>query len=265
MTIKKLSELVKIDEIEYRTSKSGLKPEYHVPSLKHISKIDAIKKYCLIDTVKDYEFCIKDKIHRDAHHLNSSQMTCYNFFRPFKEDKEKLSLLLNEIGIIHKSIVVADFEYEDNIDKFDGVDGQTNFDFFAGNDNDKIYFEIKYTEANFGGCENDEKHNKKYELYKPLLEFALKEYNVIKDDFFNNYQLFRNISRINNIELNHSLIVIPADRDDLKEAFNKWHDKYVKDDVDCRVVTWEDLISAAKKIGMERHAMEFEKRYFNYK
>ena len=58
-------------------------PEKHIlPIPKGESKEKVVKEYNVLSCLKDKKFLIEEKDwHRFAHHLNSSQMMCYNFFQ----------------------------------------------------------------------------------------------------------------------------------------------------------------------------------------
>lgn len=220
----------------------------------------------LLDDVKELEFKLDDKkLHRYAQHLNSSQILCYNFFRPLEDDKEKLSKQFENIGINIKVIDKIEFEYCDGMDKFGDISGETNFDYYVGSDYCNIYCEIKYTEKKFGSCKNDIKHNEKFNYYKEYLSYILKTHltldDINKNDFFKYYQLFRNAIRVRNKNTDHCLFIIPYEREDLKREFDDWHKKYINDELDIRIVYWETLVNVLKSIGMSNHADAFENRY----
>ena len=93
---------------------------------KHILNIEkgkvlAIQSYNLLRGVSQLPFILEGKsLHQFAHHLNSSQVMCYNFFRPQLDDnklvKEPLIKLLNDLGVIFDESNIcakADFEYEE--------------------------------------------------------------------------------------------------------------------------------------------------------
>lgn len=233
-------------------------------------KFNSIKEFGgLLDDVKKLDFLLdKNELHKEAHHLNSSQIMCYNFFRPLYDDKEKLTKLFNNIRMNNECLNFCKFEYEDNKDDFGQQIGkeagnQTNFDFYTENESDHIYCEIKYTEGNFGDCKKDDRHKNKYDLYKPMLNFVLKT-DVEFDEFCKYYQLFRNAIRATDKVHNHCLFIVPKDRDDLENEFNTWHNKYIKNDLDVRIVYWEDMVEGLKNIGMEKHAVLFENMYLKY-
>lgn len=146
----------------------------------------------------------KIKLHKDFHHLNSSQALCFNLFYPIiKEDK------LNIINNINKNIIGWEFEYiPDQKEK-------TNFDLFIQTEEENYFFEIKYTEPEFGSKILDETINKKYnEIYKDKL---IKFQNITKEIFYENYQIFRNLCYIDYGIIN---FIFPKSRIDLENKIN---------------------------------------------
>ncbi|SMG62878.1 hypothetical protein BMETH_1344_0 [methanotrophic bacterial endosymbiont of Bathymodiolus sp.] len=107
--------------------------------------------------------------HKYYHHLNSSEALCINLFFPLIVE-DKLSLILELLGIPKQPIKEACFEKESDVET--GSGRKTNFDFYIClADNTTIYFEIKYTEAKFGIAKNDPEHRLKFtKTYKPLLK-----------------------------------------------------------------------------------------------
>jgi len=151
------------------------------------------------------------KLHSDFHHLNSSQALCFNLFFPIFFG-DKFNLLLNKI--LNKDIgekeIVEDYEFEYIEDKTEN----TNFDLYVKTNRTKYYFEIKYTENEFGKAKNDERHRDKYKkIYKDkITKFG----NVTKEEFFRYYQIFRNLMYNDG----YNIFVFPADRSDLKDTIN---------------------------------------------
>ena len=67
-------------------------PKTHIlgnPSTSE-QKAELINKYSLLPNVPSID-CNTIHLHRCAHHLNSSQIMCYNFFRPLVESFEDFS------------------------------------------------------------------------------------------------------------------------------------------------------------------------------
>ncbi len=136
--------------------------------------------------------------HRYFHHLNSSQALCINFFYPLMVEN-KLNIVLDLLGMPESQVVDSCFEKESDLEI--GSGRKTNFDYFMQLINrTKIYFEIKYSEAEFGSAKKDEEHKRKFAAtYQPLLKnniFIDPRYCEM-NSFLNAYQIMRNISHIN--------------------------------------------------------------------
>jgi hypothetical protein len=156
------------------------------------------------------------KLHSDFHHLNSSQALCFNLFYPLFLENEMLSFLnkLNQKLQQNDTIEKYKFEYIENINE------NTNFDLYIRTNKTKYYFEIKYTENEFGKAKNDEKHIQKYNnIYKEkLLNFN----NVTMEIFFYYYQIFRNLIYNDG----YNIFVFPSNRIDLESTINEVMEKH---------------------------------------
>lgn len=139
------------------------------------------------------------KYHQGATHMNSSQVVCISYFKKFFERAEYEKFLLNilrDAGISIDSLdemESAAFEYEPCSEE------RTNFDFYLVLKSGKrISFEIKYTEAEFGGISPDKddpcKYDRKWDaIYKGMVEKSA-YLTVDKDAFYKpHYQVNRNI------------------------------------------------------------------------
>jgi hypothetical protein len=150
------------------------------------------------------------KLHSDFHHLNSSQALCFNLFYPLIFEN-KLITLFNKINKnigTNEFVKKYEFEYiENNIEN-------TNFDLFIETNKNNYYFEIKYTENEFGQAKNDIKHRKKYnDVYKERLHIFK---NVSMEVFFKYYQILRNLIYNNG----YNIFVFPSYRNDLKNIID---------------------------------------------
>lgn len=211
-----------------------------------------------------------DKLHKYFHHLNSSQAMCLNFFYPLIKEK-RLDLILKALqieGIIHYQTV----EFEKESDKDNGYGRSTNFDFYLSTtDGKRIYFEIKYTENEFGKAENDAEHQKKYnEIYKPLLTNNMAIDNKYKDQgiFFENYQILRNLVHID--EKSMVVFIYPKGNKGIREGAKKAKNEIVVDKWSewFIPITWEEivekLISHITDIDLrEYYQTKFMRKYLN--
>lgn len=202
-------------------------------------------------------FC---KPHQYAHHLNSSQVVCYEFFRPLIDNKGDMIEVIDTMGIPSNAFIdfIAEFEKE-----FDDGEG-TNFDFYlSANKTNNLHVEVKYTEQGFGKCDDDERHRLKFEnIYKPLIynSFCIKE-DMKKEIRFEQmqkcYQLFRNILRIKN-DSDYVVFLFPHENSIAKGQFESFRDTYLssKGKQNVKGIFWENLTGL-----MSKH---FREKFFFY-
>jgi hypothetical protein len=237
----------------------GNNKEYsHIlPSI--FSELNLLKNYR--DDIKELIKKQKIKLHPGFSHLNSSQAMCLNFFYPFIMTKA-LDQILDSIGIKRDHSIFNEqsclFEKKSTID----ADKQsTSFDFYIPFINgENVYFEIKYTESEFGRKENNDYNQDRFKskyLKAAEIVFPLKSI----DWFMSNYQIVRNaihilgednINRLNRVmkdnsveikdQLNFVVLLFPEHNAKLnfqamkaQESIADQYKQYFK------VVTWEKL------------------------
>ncbi len=129
---------------------------------------DVIKNFGILYGSEDFDRLV-GKVHSMARHLNSSQVMCYNFFRPMMSfdsasnfgyaNEKMVNFVREKIGPSITKGAKCYFEYEDTaateefkrIAKYRGRGEKSQFDFFILDEKTKIFFEIKFTESSFGG------------------------------------------------------------------------------------------------------------------
>lgn len=212
------------------------------------------------------------KLHEGAHHLNSSQVKCINFFEPLIHHKEGKALLLKMIAGEAKvpiepetAIQTAYFEYVPNT-----AEG-TNFDFYMQlSGGERFYFEIKYTEDGFGSIPaektNDGKYSRKWDnVYSKHLQQSLYLKDIPKDDFYRHYQIMRNISYIQT-EKDYTVLLFPNENYNLVKQLTKaigLEDRQRMKNV--IILDWSRLISSALELsentGLFEHYNLFKNKY----
>lgn len=221
------------------------------------------------------------KKHMYAHHLNSSQMMCMNFFYPLMIE-DRLDIILKAINSkIKWGKPVALFEFnspmevgkaaELNKEKLFGE--PTNFDFFITTSNGyRVYFEIKYTEAEFGAPEKKnnsypQKYYDKFEVYKSLIPSCFKEeYKANANYFLDHYQLMRNLIHLRSTN-DFVVYLVPEENpiiceaQDIKKILNSLQDN-------CKVFGWDDLFASVEKKVKDNDKLkdyyaEFKKKYLD--
>lgn len=178
-------------------------------------------------------------LHRYHYHLNSSQIMCINFFYPLKEEK-----LLNHI------LKILDIDDEADCSEFEKaseVEGsnyrKTMFDFYIRTKGGKnVFFEIKYTEDVFGKAEDDEDHQRKFtDVYEPKLnqsEVVNHEFKI-KESFFENYQIIRNVINID--ENSYVVFIYPEENKGIRSGAKMARDQIIssKWQNHFKPITWE--------------------------
>lgn len=263
--------VLKIEEngiFRYRGKKYPKEHILPIPSGKSIQNI--VKEYNVLKCLKGVDFLIEKDLHRYAHHLNSSQLMCYNFFRPYIiKEGSKTSLNDALIDLLSKYIAInqcddaeCHFEYVQG-GEYEGED--TNFDFYLKSDETEVFFEIKYTEAGFGKCEDDDRHKDKFaRIYNGLIKKcpAIKDSITFNDEFRKNYQLFRNSIRATG-KNKYVIFMYDENNQYCKDQLDEFLKKYITDDyknMNIIGITWQDLAHKLKS----PHREEFIDKYLSY-
>lgn len=180
-----------------------------------------------------------------AHHLNSSQIVCYEFFRQMMDKNvitSRLSDFLHKKGNVPNEVIlencIGKFEYIPDYKEY------TNFDYYIEGNGYKLYFEIKYTEDGFGRANNDDSFKKRFEtIYARMIEncICLKSKDISENDFRRYYQLFRNVLRCTNCK-EYVFFVFPRENDKVKSEFDNFYRCYIKPEwmSNVRAIHWED-------------------------
>lgn len=210
-------------------------------SYDHILKID--KGHNQLDIIKSYNVLsginadLLSAPHRFAHHLTSSQVMCYNFFRPLMDSHGKLSEELKEL-FEKKNISIP----EDSICEFEAINTKDNTSYDMKINH--ITFEIKYTENGFGKAKSDDRHQLKFEeTYKGMLETCNCLISVPdKQTFFKYYQLFRNILHIDD-KNKFAVFIFPRGNKRCVKEFEEFN-KLIEDEYknNIQVWYWDDLL-----------------------
>ena len=219
------------------------------------NKYEMVCEYNILDVVDKTKFKQKD-MHSFAHHLNSSQVLCYNFFRPYIDEnggasQSLVDLLLNQ-GISIEKGAKCTFEYTDNLDKMEKPrDKPTEFDFHIIGSDVEVFFEIKYTENSFGYAKKDDNHKEKYELvYKPLLEKApcLNHTPEFKE-FAKFYQLYRNTVRITD-KKKYVVLLYPGENESVEKQAKAFVETKVKPEYQENIkrVYWENIVDKESEL-----------------
>lgn len=130
------------------------------------------------------------ELHRDFHHLNSSQAFAFNLFFPVFENQPATNVVLDLVGFSHGP-VRWQFEAEPDDEE------KTNFDVLGDTGSGRLLVEIKFTEQEFGTCKlNDGRKDKRSRIYRPRLIGKIPALFLDDGEFSKNYQLLRNLSHL---------------------------------------------------------------------
>ena len=193
----------------------------------------------------------KTKLHSGFHHLNSSQAMCLNFFFPLLKEKE-LEVVLKAIGYEMKNDEInyktCCFEKESEIEKVNNKYRATSFDFYFKTKGGKnIFFEIKYTEQEFGKAKPDVTHKAKFDdVYKNKLCSFNEGYRQ-KTTFFENYQILRNLICIS--KDSYVVFLYPNNNDKIKKQAEFAKSNILMEDLKKNVInlSWEKLLCFTEK------------------
>lgn len=217
-------------------------------------------------------------VHSGAHHLDSSQMMCMNFFYPLMKEK-RLDTLLKYINPnIEWGTPTACFEFDSPLELqlarannlSNKISKPTNFDFYIETDKGyHLYWEIKYTENDFGAAKKE-----KGEFKTSYIEKFEKVYNKLipscinpkrKGDklfFLSHYQLMRNLVHLQS-EKDYVLFLVPKENSIIDSA-REIKNELVSLQNNCRVVEWEDIIKVVENDHqLKDYYAEFKKKYLD--
>ncbi|WP_055448542.1 PGN_0703 family putative restriction endonuclease [Lacinutrix mariniflava] len=209
------------------------------------------------------------KRHMCFHHMNSSQAMCFNFFYPlYKENC--LETITEYLGFKDEKVIEKTVLFE-KLSTIDSKKGHrpTNFDFyFETESGKKFFFEIKYTEYEFGKAADDKGHNNKFEnvyntnnIFNPI-HASYRE----KQLFFKNYQIIRNLIHV--ASDSYVVFVYPKDNIRIKKQAVLAKSEIIKETFQKNLFTieWEDMFKKVndkvKVPTLKSQMAEFGKKYF---
>ncbi|MDN4753200.1 hypothetical protein QYZ87_01435 [Porphyromonadaceae bacterium W3.11] len=210
-------------------------------------------------SIEEFERKDKAKRHPYFSHLNSSQALTLNLFGPLRHE-HLLTSVLQMMEISTNAPLKGMFEKK-------GIE-RSNFDFYIESVDIKVFFEVKYTEYTIltkSKAEDNDLRWKKY--YKDPMNMILNDESKpsAKDKFFNQYQLWRNISVVCE-EDNFSCFVFSKLRSDLEaEVANA--KQLLKPNYASRVKVLyiEDIckkiLETSDKKALKDHYTEFKEKY----
>jgi hypothetical protein len=205
-------------------------------------------------------------LHQDFHHLNSSQAVCLNFFYPLMAE-QKIDMLLEILQLEKEN--VAECTFEKVLFPKEG----TSFDFYLKlQSGGQIFFEVKYSEQEFGKAKSIGKYRRKYEeFYKSRLQGKIRADLNEYDELIRHYQLLRHISYIDAAK-NHLFITIcPQDNHKIIQEYNNVLNDCLVPGLQSKVrlLTWESIVAKLNPLLLAdnaplrllHHYSQFEDKY----
>lgn len=207
------------------------------------------------------------KKHIYFHHLNSSQAMCLNFFFPLFEEK-KLDVILKLLEFENEKVDYNNtcFEKNSDVEKSNKNYRPTSFDFYIETTSGKkIFFEIKYTEQEFGKAKEDDIHlNKFNDVYKNKLKLIKQEYHL-PNVFLKNYQILRNLICI--AENSYVVFLYPSKNKKIKNQAESAKLQILNSNIKENLInlTWEELISFTEEnienLKINEQLKDFKEKY----
>ena len=188
------------------------------------------------------------QLHRFAHHLNSSQLLCYNYFRPMmttycKPNKDLQQWVNSNVGVQLSEEAWCRFEYIEDKEE------NTNFDFYINDGEVEIFFEIKYTEYGFGKAKCDDRHKAKFEnIYKERLKLQkCLPTEMSMQSFFDNYQLCRNVCRVTS-DKKFVVFLFPKNNTAAYKQFEEFRCLIKVMHPNVKAIHWEDIVDSNSEL-----------------
>lgn len=203
-------------------------------------------------------------LHQFAHHLNSSQMMCINFFAPLlKPEWQDVLLELTGVPRVEgDSIATYDFEHIENTEE------KTNFDFFIKTKQGlKIFFEIKYTEQEFSRTSSAvaaSKASRWVKMYQKKVTTNPYYSGLDEAGFYEDYQIYRNLYYAASPS-DYVIFVVPRGNQPLTDQLGK-HQIGTAFKDNAKILYWEDLVTetlqkVSRNSAMTKYFDEFQAKY----
>lgn len=236
-----------------------------------IEQAELINKFSILPNVPQLD-SNTIHLHQYAHHLNSSQIMCYNFFRPMIEGFDGVMYHPKETLIkLFGMEVDNELEREKSVCNFEYIDKSsenTNFDFYFKCNHIEVFCEIKYTEEWFAKSSSAKDPHKQYKtVYKPMIDKAKDIFvnGSISESDFNTkyYQLARNAIRATSPD-KHVFFICPKANENLMIQFSQFSTECLTEEGRKRVklINWEDIVQDAYRLGIDIN--DFNNRYLAF-
>jgi hypothetical protein len=200
-------------------------------------------------------------LHRDFHHLTSSQAMGFNLFFPWFELGRGADLFLKALRLEPSAVEGWAFEHVP-----DAAEG-TNLDFrVALRNKAEVHFEIKLSETGFGRAKADDKHRRKVsDIYRPRLRGKL-SLDFGYDIVLRHYQLLRLVAGMDLARGDQVRIIVPKANDSLAGGLEFLQGSLTSECAACiRIVYLEDLVAELRQDSLSprftTHLSLFAEKY----
>ena len=214
------------------------------------------------DDFREYFACAdpKLKLHRDFHHLNSSQAMGFNLFFPIIRSEE-WDRLLKAILCSNEQVLGHKFEHVPDPIEF------TNLDFWMKRaDSSEVHIEVKLTETAFGRVSpTSEVHLEKLKnTYRNRLDGKIGS-DASDAVLLEHYQLMRIVSGLNLSRSDEAVVIAPAANVSIRRQFNLFQDRLLPSIASrVRLVALESVVAALTESEIVKQA-EFAGSYEEFK
>lgn len=208
----------------------------------------------LRDAFWPYARAARIKLHRDFHHLNSSQAFTFNLFFPFFPPEGDPGPLLAALELPNRP--VAHWGFEAVLDTDEGSNFDVHWAYTGGG---AVVCEVKLSEGSFGAARKDAAHLAKRErIYLKRLAGKVEPAVLNDDAFFTNYQLLRNIAFADRGLDHHAVFLLPRANAGLRTTLDTFIDGMVTPEIRpfVHVAFVEDVLSRLAADVGERPALQ---------
>ncbi|MBQ2809812.1 MAG: hypothetical protein IJF11_02855 [Clostridia bacterium] len=193
------------------------------------------------------------KLHTNWYHLNSSQILCISYFYRLIENSALLRAFCEKYSFGEP--IGAEFEYI--------TEDGTNVDFAIHlKDGGHIFFEIKYTENDFGSASLYRKglsFDEVLSVYRDRYKKFYSKVKISEDSYLKHYQVVRNVSLSPCDAKSTTVFLIPkCNTGAYNGLWNGLNAIENKDDFRYFVFYWEELLKG------DFDALGVFKKYFNF-
>lgn len=204
------------------------------------------------------EYCNGEKLNKYCNHLNSSQIMCMNFFLPLLENEEIMD------KIVAKVLNIDIEDLGERVDYFCNAmhDEKNQFDLYLKYSSGyRIYLESKYTEEKFRSFSNQDKDEYWEKYYKEFLQKSRYLKDLKKDDFYKDYQLYRDIGLIQG-DKDYVIFLYPFDNERIEKKLEDFKYENVIEK-DWNTITYT-ILKMVKDTELDEYYREFSRKYLNY-